>query len=232
MIYPGEQRTFTPEDVALGNHVFLNMRTGVRSLDEEGYQEAHQHQDRVRIEANSAKPYEAKGFEKTSLDATRQRLKARMDEADKPQFYFGTKDEVEPTQFLIASAVGIFGLPIKHAAYLNTIQPTGQCKEGAPCSITLPVPPLDFDRGGFFSVTTYDSKGWIAKDNFALNNRTATPNEDGSYTFHFNCPDKPNNIDVEEGWTVLIRLYVPTSTEAILDYIKQANETIGFERVE
>jgi hypothetical protein len=161
-IYPGEQRTFTPEDVALGHHLFLNMRTGVRSLDEAGFAEAHRHQDAVRIEAGASKPYQAKGFDKKSLDATRARLKARMAEADKPQFYFGTREEVEPTQFLIASAVGIFGLPIKDAAYLNTIQPVGAAKDGAPSKITLPVPPLDFDKGGFFSVTTYDSKGWIA----------------------------------------------------------------------
>ena len=231
-IYPGEQKTFTPKDVALGNHLFLNMRTGVRSLDEKGFAEAHEHQDSVRIEAKSAKPYKAKGFEKKSLDETRARLKARMAEADKPEFYFGTKDEVEPTQLLIASAVGIFGLPIKDAAYLNTIQPTGRTKEGAPSQITLPVPPLDFDKGGFFSVTTYDSEGWIAKENFALNNITAVPNEDGSYTFRFNAPGKPNNIDVEKDWTMLIRLYAPKSKEAIIDYMKNAEKDIRVELIE
>lgn len=231
-IYPGEQQTFTPNDVALGNHLFLNMRTGVRSLDEEDFTEAHKHQDSVRIEAKSAKPYQAKGFEKKSIDETRARLKARMAEADEPEFYFGTKDEVEPTQFLIASAVGIFGLPIKDAAYLNTIQPTGKAKEGAPSKITLPLPPLDFDRGGFFSVTTYDSKGWIAKENFALNNITAKPNEDGSYTFHFNAPGKPNNIDVMKDWTMLIRLYAPKSKEAIMEYMKSAEKNIKVELVD
>ena len=231
-IYPGEQKTFTPEDVALGNHVFLNMRTGVRSLDEKGFAEAHKHQDSVVIDAKSAKPYKAKGFEKKSLDETRARLKARMAEADKPEFYFGSKDEIEPTQFLIASAVGIFGLPIKDAAYLNTIQPTGEVKKGAPSKITLPKPPLNFDKGGFFSVTTYDAKGWIAKEEYALNNKTAKANEDGSITFHFNAPGKPNNIDVVEDWTVLIRLYAPKSKEAIMDYIKNAEENIKVELVE
>lgn len=230
-IYPGEQKTFTPKDVALGNHVFLNMRTGVRSLDEKGFSEAHQHQDSVVIDAKSAKPYKPKGFEAKSLDETRARLKARMAEADKPEFYFGTKDEIEPTQFLIASAVGIFGLPIKDAAYLNTIQPTGAAKKGAPSRITLPRPPLDFDKGGFFSVTTYDAKGWIAKENYALNNNTAKANEDGSITFHFNAPGKPNNIDVVEDWTMLIRLYAPTSKEAIMKYMKDAEQNIRVELI-
>lgn len=107
VIYPGEERTFTTEDVSTGNHLFLNTRTGVRSLDEAGFVEAHQHQDNIRIAANSANPYVAKGFDKASLDETRTRLKARMSEAIYPEYYFGNKDEVEATQFLIASAVGI-----------------------------------------------------------------------------------------------------------------------------
>ncbi|KZZ53404.1 lytic murein transglycosylase, partial [Oleiphilus sp. HI0122] len=136
-IYPGEEKTFTPKDVALGSHLFLNMRTGVRSLDEKGYKEAHAHQDAVMIKSHSSIPYQPKGFETTSLDTMRKALKARMAEADKPEYYFGTSDEVEETQFLIASAVGIFGLPIKDAAYLNTIQPAGDARKGAPSKITL-----------------------------------------------------------------------------------------------
>lgn len=228
-IYPGEQKTFTPKDVALGTHLFLNMRTGVRSLDEAGYQEAHAHQDSVIIDSHSAKPYQAKGFDATSLDETRKRLKARMAEADKPEFYFGTKDEVEDTQFLIASAVGIFGLPIKDAAYLNTIQPSAAAKQGVPSKITLPAPPLNYQKGGFFSVTTYNAQGWIATENYALNNTTAEPNEDGSYTFYFNAPGKPNNIDVVKDWTVLIRLYAPSSVEEIMQYMKKAEDNIAIE---
>ena len=228
-IYPGQQQTFTPDDVALGNHLFLNMRTGVRSLDEAGYAEAHQHQDSVLIIANSAMAYRAKGFETQSLDETRARLKARADEISRPDLAMGTADEVEPESFLIASAVGIFGLPIGDAAYLNTIQPTGAARAGAPSRITLPVPPLNFDKGGFFSVTTYDSAGWIVTENFALNHRTAEPNEDGTYTFHFDAPGQPNNIDVVDGWTVLIRLYAPESREAILQYMQDAERNIQIE---
>jgi hypothetical protein len=232
VVYPGESKTFTTDDVALGNHLFLNMRTGVRTLDSLGYAEAHEHQDNVKILANSSKPYKAKGFDTKTLDETRTRLKSRMAEATKPEFYFGNKEEVDSLQFLIASAVGIFGLPVADAAYLNTIQPSEEIQKGQCASLTLPVPPIQFDKGGFFSVTTYNKEGWIATDNFALNNRQAQANEDGSYTFHFNCPEKFNNIDVVEGWSILIRLYRPESKEAILDYMNTANETIEFKLVE
>lgn len=230
-IYPGEQKKITPEDVTLGSHVFLNMRTAVRSFDEKGYSEAHEHQNKVIIDAASDRPYQAKGFETGSLDETRSRLKARMAEADEPESYFGAPHEVEPTQFLLASAAGIFGLPIKDAAYLNTIQPTGEAKKGAPSTITLPKPPIDPERGGFFSVSTYDSAGWIAMENYALNNNTAQANEDGSFTFHFNAPGKLNNLDVVEDWTLLIRLYAPTSKTAALEYIKRAENNLKVQLV-
>jgi hypothetical protein len=232
VVYPGESKNFTTKDVALGNHLFLNMRTGVRTLDSLGYAEAHEHQNKVQILANSSKPYQAKGFDTKTLDETRARLKGRMAEANKPEFYFGSKEEVDSLQFLIASAVGIFGLPVEHAAYLNTIQPSKEIQEGKCASLTLPVPPIQFDKGGFFSVTTYNKEGWIATDNFALNNRMAEANADGTYTFHFNCTDAKNNIDVVEGWSILIRLYRPESKEAILDYMKTATETIKFELLE
>lgn len=232
VVYPGESKSFTTDDVALGNHLFLNMRTGVRTLDSLGYAEAHEHQDNVQIIAKSSKPYEAKGFDTKSLDETRSKLKSRMAEATKPEFYFGTKDEVDSLQFLIASAVGIFGLPVEHAAYLNTIQPSEEIQQGKCASLTLPVPPIQFDKGGFFSVTTYNKEGWIATDNFALNNRMAEANEDGTYTFHFNCPSAKNNIEVVPGWAILIRLYRPESKEAILNYMKVANESTRFELTE
>jgi hypothetical protein len=232
VVYPGESKTYTTDDIALGTHLFLNMRTGVRTLDSIGYAEAHEHQNNVQINANSNNPYQAKGFDSKTLDETRIRLKGRMAEANKPEFYFGTKDEIDSLQFLIASAVGIFGLPVEHAAYLNTIQPSKEIQEGRCASLTLPVPPIQFDKGGFFSVTTYNKEGWIATDNFALNNRMAEANADGTYTFHFNCPDAKNNIDVVRGWSILIRLYRPKSKEAILDYMKTSNETIKFELLE
>ena len=232
VVYPGESKTFTTDDVALGNHLFLNMRTGIRSLDSAGYAEAHAHQENVQIITNSNLPYQEKGFDPESLTETRKRLKARMKEANKPEYYFGKKGEVDSLQFLIASAVGIFGLPVEHAAYLNTIQPDPEIQEGRCASLTLPVPPIQFEKGGFFSVTTYNKEGWIATDTFALNNRQAEANEDGSYTFHFNCPGKKNNIDVVPGWAILIRLYRPENKESILEYMAQVNESVTFNKIE
>jgi hypothetical protein len=227
VVYPGEEITITPDMVALGEHVFLNIRTGVRTLDETGLKEAHQHQDNIKIMAESSKPYVPKGFDQKSLDQVRSQLEARKEEITKPWLMFGTKDEVEPETFLIASAGGWAGLPAKHASYVVIIQPSPELSQSAECaSMTLPLPPLNFDKGGFFSVTTYNQEGWIATEPFALNHRQATPNEDNSYTFHFNCPNANNNISVVPRWNLLIRLYVPESLEKILAYTDEINQTV------
>jgi len=227
VIYPGESQIVTKSKVELGNHVFLNIRTAVRTLDEKGYAEARQHQDSIQIKAKSAKPYVSKGFDSVSLDAVRADLASRGTQITHPEKMFGTKADVNDRMtFLIASAGGWAGLPVKDACYVTTIQPEGKAKNGECSSITIPVPPLKFDKGGFFSVTTYDKAGWIVKEKFALNNRQATPNPDGSYTFNFNCPGKTNNIDVEKDWTLLIRFYVPNSLEEILAYVKSLNSNV------
>lgn len=229
--YPGDTLEITKEDVALGDHVYLNIRTGVRSLDSAGFAEAHAHQDSYIIMANSEKSYEPKGFDPNSLDSLR---KVLLSEAVNLKAWkaFGTKEEVEPNDFLLASAAGWAGLPVKHATYVTNIQPSGEALEGSCSKITIPRPPLQFDKGGFFSLTTYGPDGFIVTDLFALNNRQATPNADGSYTFHFNCEGMQNNIKVVENWNLTIRLYMPNSLDEILEYVEDLQNEVQITRVQ
>ncbi len=223
--YPGDTLEITKKDVALGDHVYLNIRTGVRSLDSIGYAEAHKHQDSYSINANSSKNYESKNFDSKSLDSLRSVL---LSEAVNVRAWkaFGQKEEVEPNDFLLASAAGWAGLPVKHATYVTNIQPTGAALKGNCSQITIPKPPLQFDKGGFFSLTTYGPDGYITKDAFALNNKQAMPNPDGSYTFHFNCEGRQNNIEVVENWNLTIRLYMPNSLDEILAYVQSLHEEV------
>ena len=75
-------------------------------------------------------------------------------------------------------------------------------------------------------MTTYSAESWIVEENFALNNRAAEANPDGSVTFRYNCPGKANNIDVQPGWTQVIRLYQPKSAEAISKYVEGISATV------
>jgi hypothetical protein len=231
VLYPGESVTLTPEDLTMGRYVFLNMRTGLRSTDARGLAEAHAHQNAFSIEAASAEPYTPKGFDTKSLDAVRAKLVARAGEANKPEKFFGRPEDVDPEMFLIATAKGWGGLPFADAVYISTIVPEGAAAEGACSKMTLPRPPLKYDAGAFFSVTTYSADSWIVEENFALNDRAAEANDDGSVTFRYNCPGKPNNIDVKPGWTQVIRLYQPESSEAISKYVKQITSDVKIKAV-
>jgi hypothetical protein len=128
--------------------------------------------------------------------------------------------------FQIATAAGWGGLTYADAVYVSTIAPTGAALDGACSAMTLPRPPLRYDEGAFFSVTTYNSDSWIAEENYALNNSTAEANADGSVTFRYNCPGQPNSIDVQPGWKQVIRLYMPQSAEAISDYVDAINRDV------
>lgn len=231
VLYPGERLIVTPDMLSQGRHVFLNMRTGLKSTDADGLAAAHAHQDAFRIEAASAQPYTPKGFDAKSLDATRAALVARAGEADKVWLAFGTPDEIDPKMHLIASEAGWGGLPVADATYVSTIRLAGKAAEGACSEMTLPRPPLRFEDGGFFSVTTYGADSWIVEENFALNDRAAEANPDGSITFRYNCPDQPNTLDVQPGWIQVIRLYQPESVEAILEYVERINEEVSIEPV-
>lgn len=226
VLYAGESVTLTPEDLTTGRYVFLNMRTGLKSTDAAGLVDAHAHQDGFTIDAASAQPYPPKGFDSESLDAVRASLVARASEADKPELFFGRPEDVDPEMFLIATAKGWGGLPYEDAVYISTIVPEGASAEGACSAMTLPRPPLKYDEGAFFSVTTYSDESWIVEENFALNDRAAEANEDGSITFRYNCSGEPNNMDVQPGWTQVIRLYQPESAEAISEYVARISAKV------
>ncbi|MEM6637838.1 MAG: DUF1254 domain-containing protein [Pseudomonadota bacterium] len=226
VLYAGESITLTPEDLTTGRYVFLNMRTGLKSTNKAGLAEAHAHQDGFVIDAASAEPYPPKGFDSQSLDAVRASLVVQAAEADKPELFFGRPEDVDPEMFLIATAKGWGGLPYEDAVYISTIVPEDAAAEGACSEMTLPRPPLKFDEGAFFSVTTYSAESWIVEENYALNNRAAEANSDGSVTFRYNCTGEPNNIDVQPGWSQVIRLYQPETTEAISGYVEKITQEV------
>lgn len=67
------------------------------------------------------------------------------------------------------------------------------------------------------------------EENFALNDRAAESNPDGSITFRCNCPGQPNNMEVQPRWSQVIRLYQPISAEAISDYVVRITSEVAVE---
>jgi hypothetical protein len=67
---------------------------------------------------------------------------------------------------------------------------------------------------GFWSISVYNEKGFFEKNNlnaYSLNNLTAKPNEDGSFTVQFGgCDGKaPNCLPIMPGWNYTVRVYRP-----------------------
>lgn len=226
VIYAGESITLAKDDLTVGEHVYVLLRTSARSYDAEGYADMNAYQDSVKIEAKTAKPFVGVDYDQESRKEiqTWAEQQARAGKLDKPWLAMGkTMSDVDKENHFLAAAIGWAAFPAKHAMYTPRLP--GQGTPG--CSyVTFDAPELDYDNGGFFSVTTYNSQGWIAEENFALNNLQADANADGSYTFHFQeagstCPtDASNVLDVQEDWTGIFRMYKPKDVNSVVMYTK------------
>ncbi|MBE9490659.1 MAG: DUF1254 domain-containing protein [Bacteroidetes bacterium] len=224
-VYAGETKTITLDDLSVGNYVYLNARTQPTSNDEKGLKNAHKQQNALIIKAKSAKPYNAPD----DLISDEKMLKIRkaliQDVANgKISDYskmMGTKDFVNVQGHLYASAYGWGGLPIYDAGYLTVINKV----DGKSCSsVTIDAPPVDYKKGGFWSITTYNEKGYLAFDKAAISNNDAVINEDGTITVRFNCEGEKNNLETVETFSVLLRLYAPLDVKEMSEYLKNGQE--------
>ena len=173
---------------------------------------AHKLQDQIKITAGSDEPFVLPDYDKASYKAT---LDAILELAKGLKRYtqtFGSKAEVNPVHFMIGTASAWGGLPDKAAQYIN-VQPD------------LPVGKYeltvkDVPVKGFWSISLYNAKGYFQQNDlnaYSLNNLTAKPNSDGSYTIRFGgCTKSTENcLPIMEGWNYAVRMYEPS--KAIID---------------
>ena len=227
VVYPGKSITVKPDNVTFGNYVYLNMRVRKLPDDEGGTEATLKLQRMAKIEANSAVDYKTPDcvVDMDTLLKIRAALieDVKRGKANDASVGMGTPYTTDPQSQLYATAYGWGGLSIEHAAY-QVIRNETQIENGKTLSssVTFTPPKIDYDRGGFWSLTTYNEEGWLARDKAAISNSEAVPNDDGSYTIRFNSPGKPNNVDTPTPFTVLLRVYVPKSKEEIIPYMNRA----------
>ena len=170
---------------------------------------AHKLQDQVRISSGSDEPFVMPSYDKASYEAT---LEAILDLAKGLKRYtqtFGSKAEVNPVHFLIGTASAWGGLPDNAAQYIN-VQPDLPVGE---YELTVKDVPVK----GFWSISLYNEKGYFQQNDlnaYSLNNLTAKPNSDGSYTIRFgDCTKTTENcLPIMEGWNYAVRMYEPSKT--------------------
>jgi len=120
----------------------------------------------------------------------------------------GRKEEVDAVAHLIGTAIGWGGNPRSAADYQGFYSPKNDGK--TVYQLTVKDVPVD----GFWSISVYNDKGYFEKNNlnvYSLNNLTAKPNQDGSFTIQFGgCQkDTPNYLPTMPGWNYMVRLYRP-----------------------
>lgn len=69
------------------------------------------------------------------------------------------------------------------------------------------------ENKGFWSIPVYGSDGYMKSDNSILNGNNVKLNQDGTFTAYFGskeaCGDKPNRLDVTDGWMEFSDAYLP-----------------------
>ena len=90
--------------------------------------------------------------------------------------------------------------------------------------ITFEKPDLDYEHGGFYSLTIYSKDGWIRSKEFSIGSERIVPNDDGTITINIvaegedlskykNAVEYDPNVDNGE-WTATFRLYKPKEGKA------------------
>ncbi len=187
-------------------YVVIAMRTLANATDKKDLAAVNALQDKMTIAANSAKPYTHPKYDNASYEATYKPLLELSKGITDAQHMFGKKSDVTQVRYLLGSAFGWGGLPTYEAVY-ETKNELG--KDGK-YQLTVKDVPVN----GFWSISIYNKDGYFEKNKFAsysINNLTAKPNNDGSFTINFGgCDDKRINcLYVMDGWNYVVRLYQP-----------------------
>ncbi|MGB8712507.1 MAG: DUF1254 domain-containing protein [Onishia taeanensis] len=191
--------------------VGLVIRTLANPEDAADLATAHKLQDGIQIDTGSQQAFVMPNYDQASYKAT---LEPILDLAKGLKRYihtFGSKSEVDPVHFMIGSASAWGGLPDKDAIYVN-VQPD------------LPVGKYelkvkDVPVQGFWSISLYNAKGYFQQNDlnaYSLNNLTAKPNSDGSYTVRFGgcTASTVNCLPIMDGWNYAVRMYEPSKAIA------------------
>lgn len=210
VVFAGESATLTPEDLTSGNYVYILARTRISDSPEE----TKRAQASMVIDANSAVPYKAKGFDAEEVEAFRNKLIQDVNSGkfsiDASKGFGEKREDLDAGNYVYSAAVGWGGLPPKYAQYSAIIK--GQGSDAKNQTLTFPKPKLDFDRGGFFSITTYNAESWIGEENFYIGMDRMKDNGDGTVTVDFNS-DTSYSVDVSKDWNGTLRMYLPLDEE-------------------
>ncbi|WP_401001113.1 DUF1214 domain-containing protein [Agromyces sp. GXQ0307] len=160
-----------------------------------------------KIDANSAETFAPEDWDWDSMFALRAQYEQEFRTYTQyPSGWMGRRGEVdEETRHLaVAGAWGLF--PEQEAVYINYTGPVDASKA---YTARYTVPPCD----AFWSIAVYGDDAFFHSYNATLSPETTVYNEDGTFTVYFGSEevvgDKPNRLDISQGWNFLFRVYKP-----------------------
>ena len=188
-------------------YVFILVRTLANAEQAKDIATANQLQDAIKVEQASIGSFKVPQWDTASQAKARDALSA-LGSLGNTVNRFGRKEEVDPIDHLIGTAIGWGGNPRSAADYQSFYPPKNDGKTVH--RLTVKDVPVD----GFWSISVYNAKGYFEKNAlgaYSLNNLTAKPNPDGSFTIQFGgCEKSPTNcLPIMAGWNYTVRLYRP-----------------------
>lgn len=210
--YSPADLTITAESVGT-RYACLVVRTFADPADEADLRAAHALQDQISVQQADVGSFDVPAWDQHEVEDMRNTVATVGSVATDSSKMFGIKDELDPVYWTLGAAVGWGGLPAIAATYGITFP---QQNDGEmPHTLQVADVPVD----AFWSVTLYDSEGWMPVndlDAYSYNGVTAEHNADGTVTIHFGGdPSQPNYLPIVPGWNYIFRAYRPR--EEILD---------------
>jgi hypothetical protein len=186
--------------------VQVTVRMLVDPTDTDDLETVHALQDQLAVVPGAGRPFPMPDFDRGRYEGLRAALLELGKYIPDSLGAFGSRDTVDPVNFLVSTATGWGGLPETEAMYFTESTP----RAAGHYQLRLADVPAD----AFWSISVYNRDGYFEAnpfDSFNLNSVFATPEDDGSYLVDFAPEDRgfPNFLYVMDGWNFVLRLYRP-----------------------
>ncbi len=203
----------THEIKAKTDFVMIAARTQINPNDPKDIENVKRFQSQIVIKTKSRRDHVMPDYDLKQLEAVRAKLVKEGSKFGSLNNMQGARGTIDERMHLLGTALGWGLLPDAHARYISYFS-KGAVASSKNCShATYKKPPINED--GFFSITVYNSEGWIANEQSILNDFNITYNKDGTFTAHFGhcAKDFPNRLAVADNWDMLLRVYEPKLDE-------------------